>query len=107
MALTGVATRSCQLPVTRDARFRAHGCRAGLATCLAAAQAIEDKCPVRRVTPPTRPDADVLCAFRAGAVGWQSRVNAGLGEWLARHAPEPMVKAAALAAGKVLAKRAV
>ena len=44
--------------------------------------------------------ADVLGAFRASGVGWQTRVNAALKEWLASHAPEPLAKAAGLAAGQ-------
>ena len=47
-----------------------------------------------------RLDTDVLGAFRAGGVGWQTRVNAALKEWLASHASEPLAKAAGLAAGQ-------
>ena len=55
---------------------------------------------MRHVTPPTRLAADVPGAFRAGTVVWQTRVNAALRERLAGHVPEPMVKAATLAAGQ-------
>lgn len=32
-----------------------------------------------------RLDADVLSAFRASGRGWQSRINAALREWIAKH----------------------
>ena len=97
--------RSCQLTVTGAARCRAHSRYAGLASCLAAAQANRDKCAARHVTPPTCLDADVLGAFRAGAVGWQTRVNAALRESLASHTPEPMAKERRCRLAQVLAKR--
>ena len=102
---TRVRVRSCQLPVTGAARCRAHSRCAGLASCLAAAQAVEDKCPARHVTPPTCLDADVLGAFRAGAVGWEMRVNAALREWLASLHPSRWRKQRRWRLTKVLAKR--
>lgn len=34
-----------------------------------------------------RLDADVLAAFKATGKGWQSRMNAALGEWVKTHSP--------------------
>ena len=96
----GSGLASCLLRALPGAGLTAVAQALPFASCLAAAQANEDKCPARHVTPSTRLDADVLGAFRAGAVGWQTRVNAALRAWLASHGPEPMVKAATLAAGQ-------
>ncbi len=34
-----------------------------------------------------RIDRDVLAAFRSGGLGWQTRMNAALREWLEQHTP--------------------
>ena len=55
-AVTGAGVRSCQLPISRVAGRQGHGSRADLASCLAAAQANDDKCPrVMSPRPASRP----------------------------------------------------
>ena len=38
-----------------------------------------------RVPPAIRLDADVLSAFRASGLGWQTRINEALRDWLQSH----------------------
>ena len=39
----------------------------------------------RKVSTTIRLDADIVAAFRQQGEGWQTRVNAALRDWLARH----------------------
>ena len=41
-----------------------------------------------KVSTTIRFDADALSRFRAGGGGWQSRINAALGQWLDEHGAE-------------------
>ena len=51
-SLPGAGDRSCQLAVPRGVGRQGHGCRAGLASCLACRPSQRRQLPARHVTPP-------------------------------------------------------